>query len=128
MSTRAKYSGAVGTVVDGRIRDLQEHRDLDYPVFAKDVGTTAPHEVVRVSEVNAPIRLQSEDQEATIHPGDIIVGDLNGVVCIPHGLAEKVVELIPSQVEADEKVARDIQQGRTVAEAMKEHRSKVKQP
>lgn len=128
MSNRAKYSGAVGTVVDGRIRDLQEHRDLDYPVFAKDIGTTAPHEVVRVSEVNAPLRLQSEDQDATIHPGDIIVGDLNGVVCIPQGLAEKVVELIPSQVEADEKVAKDIQSGRTVAEAMKEHRSKVKQP
>ena len=32
MSNRAKYSGAVGTIVDGSIRDLQEHRDLDYPV------------------------------------------------------------------------------------------------
>ena len=32
MSNRAKVSGAVGTVVDGRIRDLQEHRDLEYPV------------------------------------------------------------------------------------------------
>ena len=32
MSTRANYLGAVGTVIDGRLRDLQEHRDLDYPV------------------------------------------------------------------------------------------------
>lgn len=32
MSTRAKYLGAAGTIVDGRIRDLQEHRDLDYAV------------------------------------------------------------------------------------------------
>lgn len=32
MSTRAQASGAVGTVVDGRVRDLQEHRDLGYPV------------------------------------------------------------------------------------------------
>lgn len=32
MSNRAKYLGAVGTVIDGRLRDLQEHRDLDYPV------------------------------------------------------------------------------------------------
>ena len=32
MSTRAQASGAVGTVVDGRIRDLQEHRDLGFPV------------------------------------------------------------------------------------------------
>ena len=51
MSTRAQYSGAVGTIVDGRIRDLQEHRDLGYPVFARDVGTTAPSEILRVSEV-----------------------------------------------------------------------------
>ena len=51
MSTRARYSGAAGTIVDGRIRDLQEHRDLKFPVFARDVGTTAPAEVVKVAEV-----------------------------------------------------------------------------
>ena len=32
MSNRARYLGAVGTVIDGRLRDLQEHRDLEYPV------------------------------------------------------------------------------------------------
>ena len=32
MSTRAKYLGAEGTIVDGRVRDLQEHRDLNYAV------------------------------------------------------------------------------------------------
>lgn len=52
MSTRAKYSGAVGTIIDGRLRDLQEHRDLEYPVFARDVGTASPQELLRVSEVS----------------------------------------------------------------------------
>ena len=51
MSNRAKYLGVVGTIVDGRIRDLQEHRDLEYAVFARDVGTTAPQEVLKVGEV-----------------------------------------------------------------------------
>ncbi|KAK5684330.1 hypothetical protein LTS10_004197 [Elasticomyces elasticus] len=128
MSTRAQYSGAVGTIVDGRLRDLQEHRDLDFPVFARDVGTTAPAETMRVAAINEPVRLNSEDQDAVIRPGDILVGDINGVVCIPQELAEKVIELIPSQVEADEKVAADIKQGRPVAEAMKEHRAGVKKP
>ncbi len=32
MSKRAKYRGAVGTVIDGRLRDLQEHRDIEFPV------------------------------------------------------------------------------------------------
>ncbi|KAK0945767.1 hypothetical protein LTR29_002879 [Friedmanniomyces endolithicus] len=128
MSTRAKYSGAVGTIVDGRLRDLQEHRDLDFPVFARDVGTTAPAETMRVAAINEPVRLNSDDQDAVIHPGDILVGDLNGVVCIPQHLAEKVIDLIPSQLEADEKVAADIRNGRSVAESMKEHRSGVKKP
>ena len=72
MSTRAKQLRAEGTIVDGRIRDLQEHRDLDYPVrslspslvdvdililgrsqvFARDVGTASPNPVLRVSEVS----------------------------------------------------------------------------
>lgn len=83
---------------------------------------------MRISAINVPVRLHSEDQEATIHPGDILIGDLNGVVCIPRRLAEKVVDLIPSQVEADEKIAADIKAGRSVQEAMKEHRAGVKKP
>lgn len=38
MSTRAKYLGAAGTVIDGRLRDLQEHRNLDYPVSAEVIS------------------------------------------------------------------------------------------
>ena len=73
MSTRAKYCRAAGTIVDGRIRDLQEHRDLGYAVsntvrcrcewdtvsvdiscqvFARDVGTASPQEILRVSDVS----------------------------------------------------------------------------
>ena len=125
MSTRAKYSNAAGTIVDGRMRDLQEHRDLDYPVFAKDIGTTAPQEHLRVSEVNVPVRLQSEEQEAVVCPGDYLIGDLNGVVCLPKGLAEKAVMLMESQVEADKRIKRDLEGGRPFAESSREQRAKV---
>jgi regulator of RNase E activity RraA len=44
MSNRAKVAGAVGTVVDGRIRDLNEHRELEYPVRLRNpsFATTVP--------------------------------------------------------------------------------------
>ena len=74
------------------------------------------------------MRLNSEDQDAIINPGDIVIGDMNGVVCIPQSLAEKALDLIQSQVDADEKVGADIQKGRSVADSMKEHRANVKQP
>ena len=79
-------------------------------------------------QINAPVRLNSEDQDAIINAGDILIGDINGVVCIPQNMAEKALDLIQSQVDADEKVAADIQKGRSVADAMKEHRANVKQP
>lgn len=126
MSTRAKASAAAGTIVDGRVRDLQEHRDLGYPVFARDVGTTAPQELLRVSEVNVPVRLQSEEQDATVHPDDYLIADLNGVVCLPRALAEKALGLMESQVEADERIKGDLEGGRGFGESSREHRAKVK--
>lgn len=79
-------------------------------------------------QINVPVRLHSEDQEVTIHPGDYLIGDLNGVVCLPKGLAQKAVALMASQVEADERIARDIKQGKTFTAASKEHRASVKKP
>ncbi|CZR69967.1 related to dlpA protein [Phialocephala subalpina] len=120
MSNRAQASGAAGTIVDGRVRDLQEHRDLKYPVFARDIGTSSPYEVVRI---NTPVRLQTDEQDATINPGDYLIGDINGVVCLPKETAEKAIALMAPQVEADQKIAADIQRGMTFVEASKKHRS-----
>lgn len=45
------------------------------------------------------MRLNSEEQDAVINPGDILIGDINGVVCLPQGLAEKALDLMQSQVD-----------------------------
>lgn len=62
--------------------------------------------------------------QVTINSGDYIVGDLNGVVCIPRTLVVEVVTLLAHLVEADRKVAEDIDQGATFAAATKQHRKK----
>lgn len=79
-------------------------------------------------QINVPVKLQSETQDAIIHPGDYLIGDLNGVVCLPKGLAEHAVALIESQVNADMLIARDLDMGRTFSEASREHRAFVKMP
>ncbi|CAK7231109.1 hypothetical protein SEUCBS140593_007814 [Sporothrix eucalyptigena] len=125
MSTRAQVSGAVGTVIDGRLRDLQEHRDLGYPVFARDVSTTAPQEVAKVVGVDVPVHFTgTHNQDVTIQPGDYIVADLNGVVVLPKALAEKAIPLIQPQVSADEQMAEAIKGGMTFVEASKKFRGK----
>ncbi|KAH8906167.1 RraA-like protein [Coniochaeta sp. PMI_546] len=123
MSTRAKASGAVGSVIDGRFRDLQEQRDLNWPIFARDLGTAPPQELLKVTGVNVPVKLQTDEQDITINPGDYLIGDLNGVVVLPKDLAEKAIPLMAQQVAADSKMAVEIEKGMTFAEASKRFRS-----
>ncbi|KAF2972629.1 hypothetical protein GQX73_g886 [Xylaria multiplex] len=124
MSLRAQYLGAVGVVIDGRLRDLQEHRSLCFPIFARGVGTTAGGAVCFPSEINVPVTLQSSIQEATINPGDYVIADQDGVVILPMELAEKVLEVIPAIVEADQRSAEAIRGGMTVQEAFATYRGK----
>jgi regulator of RNase E activity RraA len=73
--------------------------------------------------VNVPVKLQTDEQDITINPGDYLVGDLNGVVVLPKDLAEKALPLMAKQVAADSKMAVEIQKGMTFAEASKRFRS-----
>ncbi|KIW09770.1 hypothetical protein PV08_11870 [Exophiala spinifera] len=122
MGLRAQALGAAGVVVDGMIRDLGEHRALGMPVFGRAVGTTAANEVCRVSEVNVPVKLNTSKQDVTISPGDFIVADLNGIVCLPRELADAVLDVIPGKVATDNKCADGIRNGRSVEDVFKEFR------
>ncbi|KND88223.1 4-hydroxy-4-methyl-2-oxoglutarate aldolase [Tolypocladium ophioglossoides CBS 100239] len=124
MSLRAKMLNAKGTVIDGAVRDLQEHRDLDYPLFARSTGTTAGGAVCFPSEVNVPLKLQSSIQNAVVSPGDYIIADLDGVVCLPAGLAEKVLDVVPGIFAADNQCAKAIREGMTVKEAFATYRGR----
>ncbi|KAH7304061.1 ribonuclease E inhibitor RraA/Dimethylmenaquinone methyltransferase [Stachybotrys elegans] len=101
MSTRAQASQAVGSVIDGRFRDLKEHRNLGYPVFARDISTAPPYGEVKVSAVQVPVRVQSLGQDVEVSPGDYIIGDADGAVVLRKELVNEVLPLMRQQVEAD---------------------------
>ncbi|WP_416413469.1 RraA family protein [Pantoea sp. App145] len=82
-----------GAVLMGGVRDLTEiRRDYDFPVFAKTVtpGTT----LGRFKTLDANVTLTLG--EVAIHPGDLIVGDVDGVVCVPQAQVAAVLELSKS--------------------------------
>ncbi|OTA79043.1 hypothetical protein M434DRAFT_240822 [Hypoxylon sp. CO27-5] len=122
MSTRAQVSGAVGSIIDGRFRDLQEQRQLNYPIFARDVGTAPPAELLKVAAVNVSVKLQTNEQNMEIRPGDYLIADLNGVVVLPVELAEQALPLMQKQVEADDKMSIEIKKGMTFTDASKKFR------
>lgn len=74
-------------------------------------------------QVNIPVNLRTNDQDVTINPGDYIIGDLNGVVCLPQELAQKAITLLAPQAEADRLIAQDIEDGIKFTDASKKHRA-----
>jgi regulator of RNase E activity RraA len=78
--------------------------------------------------VNVLVKLQTDRQDVTINPGDYLIGDLNGVVCLPRELATRAIPLIGPQLEADKKIAADIQAGMKFVDASKKHRSTLPKP
>ncbi|KAL2707719.1 4-hydroxy-4-methyl-2-oxoglutarate aldolase [Kluyveromyces marxianus] len=133
MSTRAQYLGSEGSVVFGRIRDLQEHRDLDHSVFSYGIGTCAPKAALKPIALDVPLRIKISDGTTdTITPGDWLICDENGVVRIPgevNGRAldlDRLLEYVEKSVEVDELVSQDIKNGEPAKASQKKRRAVLK--
>ena len=86
--TRMKMRGVAGVVTDGGFRDTPDIARLDFPVYC--VAPSAPTNLIRhhAVDINVPIACA----DVAVFPGDIIVGDAEGVVVIPRHVADKVAE------------------------------------
>ncbi|QPG76790.1 hypothetical protein FOA43_004184 [Brettanomyces nanus] len=127
MSTRAQYLKSRGTVVFGRIRDLDEHRDLNRDVFSYGIGSAAHAPVVKMIGINVPVEIiideYSESRKEVINPGDYIMGDNNGVVRVEDNEElGNLLEYIPKRVEADNLVKQDILKGERCNASQKKRR------
>lgn len=86
-----------GLVIDGVIRDIIDIKQLNFPVFCK--GTTVSSGGKNgPGEINVPISCGG----VAVHPGDIVVGDVDGVVIIPQEEAEAVVEGAEQKLKQDD--------------------------
>ena len=74
---------------------------------------------MKVTGIDVPLTLQSG---TSVHPGDYIIADLNGVVVLPVALAEKVISVIGPMMVADDKMAEAIRGGMSVVDAQKAFR------
>jgi RraA family protein len=86
MMTRAKQRGVAGIVIWGAIRDSAEIGAGTYPVFAAGVTHRGPYKN-GPGEINVPIMMGG----TPVSPGDIIVGDADGLVAVPQELAAQVL-------------------------------------
>jgi len=133
MTAGAQARGALGVIISGRCRDLAEHRSAGFPVFARGHSTLGQSPFTRPSAVNVPLtivpQLVGDTKDAfpalRVEPGDCMVADEDGVVCVPSDLVEKVVQLAEKGREVDAKCMEDIVAGIGVQEAFRRHRGKL---
>ena len=86
LATRMQVRGAAGIVTDGGLRDAAGIAALDMPAYCS--GASAPTNLIKhhALDLNAPIGCGG----VPVYPGDIMVGDDDGVVCIPAHMAEEI--------------------------------------
>ena len=101
MSASCNANGLSGIVVDGAVRDQKDIADMDLPVYARGVHPKGPFKHDGGS-INVPVTCGG----ATVAPGDIVVGDGEGVVVVPANDAEATLERAREK-EAAESVLRD---------------------
>lgn len=86
--TRLQVLGAAGYVIDGCIRDYPAIAGMGFPVYAKGAASP-PHPVRHLAvDIDVPIGCA----EVLVMPGDIMVGDAEGVVCVPRHVADQVAK------------------------------------
>ncbi|KAJ7084348.1 ribonuclease E inhibitor RraA/Dimethylmenaquinone methyltransferase [Mycena belliarum] len=129
MSAGAIARSAVGVVISGRCRDLAEHRALNFPVFARSHSTLGQQPFTRPSAVNVPLVIgppttagDYKFPATRVEPGDWIVGDEDGVVCVPQALEEKVLDLARLGKSVDALCLADIQAGKGIQATFAKHR------
>ena len=100
MTAGALTRGALGVIISGRCRDLAEHRAAGFPVFARGHSTLGQSPFTRPCAVNVPVIIAPEGvtpdaddafPPAEVHPGDWMLADEDGVVCVPAALVSQVV-------------------------------------
>ena len=117
MCTRMQILGAAGCVVNGFHRDTRGILDLDFPCFS--YGRYAQDQAPRgkVLDYRVPIEMDG----VRILPGDLIFGDLDGVLVIPRKIEQEVLERAYEKATGEKTVAQAIRGGMSAVESFRVH-------
>jgi regulator of RNase E activity RraA len=108
--TRLMKRGAAGLVSDGGLRDSPEIAKMPFPAYCR--GPSAPTNIIKHHAVDANLPIGCGG--VPVYPGDIIVGDGEGVVVIPAAIAEEVARDAVEQDEFETFVMEQVEAGRSI--------------
>lgn len=118
MSTATKIAGGRGAVIDGLSRDTKKIIKLDFPVFSVGFRPTDSLGRNDVIDYDVPI----ECGGVKVNSGDLIFGDVDGVVVVPREIEKNVIQAALDKVDGENKVRDEILHGVKVSEVFRKYK------
>jgi regulator of RNase E activity RraA len=107
--TRLMVRGVAGVVTDGGFRDSPEIAAMPFPVYHNRPAAPTNLTVHQALDINVPIACG----DAPVWPGDVVVGDAEGVVVIPAHLADEIADEAVEMTAFEDFVTEEVQKGRS---------------
>ncbi|MEV7632968.1 RraA family protein [Microbacterium sp. NPDC089318] len=117
MTQLAKMRGVAATVINGVCRDTAVARDIDYPIWSMGRFMRTGKDRVRLAAVNVDLIID----DVVIRPGDLLVGDDDGVVVVPADRSDEVLRLARSIEDVEDAIVAAVRAGSTLKDARAAH-------
>ena len=111
LNTRAIKSGLGGVVIDGAVRDILELKEMTLPVYAAGITPAGPHKGWG-GQIGGPISCGG----VSVAPGDVVVGDADGVVVVPLDQESRAYDSSLERIAFEEQLLEKINQGEDLSE------------
>jgi regulator of RNase E activity RraA len=111
----AHRRGIAGTLIDGVCRDTHLCRELGYPVFSRNHWMRTGKDRVQVEATGVPVNIG----DVRVQPGDLVKGDSDGVIVIPHQHEARVLDTAEAIEAAEERIRQAVRGGMRLDEARK---------
>jgi regulator of RNase E activity RraA len=120
MTTGAVVNGLEGALLDGGVRDVDEiERDYSLPIFARSIHPAASVGRFKTVSANEPVEIDG----VMIRPGDVIMGDRDGVVVIPAEKAEACLEKALEIDAREQEQTRYIQETKSILKGLEKYKT-----
>ena len=114
-SNVAAMTGIAGTICDGGVRDVEEIRDLGFPVWSRFITPTSGKLRLEAAEINGAVVIDG----VQVMPGDLCIADDNGICFVPHDKIEAVLNQVIEHAAREKRLMDVFHSGGSIAELLK---------
>jgi 4-hydroxy-4-methyl-2-oxoglutarate aldolase len=118
LTLTARQRGVAGTVIDGVCRDVARAIEVNYPIYSRSHTMRTGKDRVEVEDVNVPVGLN----DVQVRPGDLLIGDADGIVVIPWSRAEEVLKVAQEIEVAEKAIEEEVLKGTSLRAAREKFR------